>query len=558
MVDFPKEEGIRKIKTIREQEAEELAQVLSKKYELPYADLSKMTIEVDALKLIPEETARMAKIVAFQKIGKKVQVAILSPNPKKTQSILKELAKSDYKLTVFMVSEVSLEHAWERYIDLRKEADTLLTQGVVGISSERLEKLIGKAKHFDTFKKIITENIGASKKRGATSLLEVILAGAIGLDASDIHLEPHADDVRFRLRIDGVLHDISRFDTKNHKLLLSRIKLVSGLKLNVHSEGQDGRFSIRLKDVDIEIRTSIIPGPYGESTVLRILNPKSIAVSLEDLGINEYLYNILIEEIKKPNGMIFTTGPTGSGKTTTLYAFIKKVYRPELKIITLEDPIEYHLKGITQTQVEESRGYTFSEGLRSILRQDPDVLMIGEVRDLETARISMHSALTGHLVFSTIHTNDAAGTIPRLVDLGVDPNIIAPAINLSIAQRLVRNLCTKCKVIRDPKPEEIEKLEKIIATFPEKIKRPDLEGLKLYDHKGCDECSGIGYKGRIGVFEAILIDDEMEQLILSRPSESAINKVATKPGIPNMKQDGIMKVIEGKTTLEELRRVVEL
>ena len=276
-------------------------------------------------------------------------------------------------------------------------------------------------------------------------MLEIILAGALSADASDIHIEPQEKQVRLRFRLDGVLHDILLFDYKIYNLILSRIKLVSGLKLNIHNQAQDGRFSIKINEGATEVRTSVIPEAYGESIVLRILNPKSISISFDALGIDKDLMNILEKELKKPNGMILTTGPTGSGKTTTLYAFLRKIYTPETKIITLEDPVEYHLPNIVQTQVEESIGYSFSAGLRSVLRQDPDIIMVGEIRDLETAKTAINSALTGHLVLSTLHTNNAAGTIPRLVDLGVNPASIAPAVNISMAQRLVRKLCGKCK-----------------------------------------------------------------------------------------------------------------
>ena len=339
---------------------------------------------------------------------------------------------------------------------------------------------------------------------------------------------------------------------------MSRIKLTSGLKLNVHNQAQDGRFSIRTNETTIEVRTSVIPGTFKESIVLRILNPKSLSISFENLGMEKKLLETLNKELIKPNGMILTTGPTGSGKTTTLYAFLKKIYTPETKIITLEDPVEYHLSGIVQTQVEESRGYTFSSGLMSILRQDPDIIMVGEIRDMETARTAMNAALTGHMVLSTLHTNDAAGTIPRLIDLGANPNIIAPAINVAMAQRLVRKLCGECKEKYNPNDEEKKTVQEVVDTFPHDYPHPETQNFFLWKAGGCDACNGIGYKGRIGVFEAILIDDKMEALIAKMPSEIEILTSAKEQGILNMKQDGILKVLNGVTSLGELRRVVEL
>jgi type IV pilus assembly protein PilB len=429
---------------------------------------------------------------------------------------------------------------------------TELSKGIVDVSSQKMEEFMAQEKTFEDLKNIFSLAVGSKKDRKISELLEIILAGAISADASDIHIEPQEKQIRLRFRLDGVLNDIFFFEYNVYNLLLSRVKLVSGLKLNIHDQAQDGRFSIHLRETEVEVRTSVIPENYGESIVLRVLNPKSISVPFEELGIEKHLQEILIKEIKKPNGMILTTGPAGSGKTTTLYAFLKKLYTPEIKIITLEDPIEYHLKGIMQTQVEEDKGYTFSNGLRSILRQDPDVIMVGEIRDLETAKIAMNSALTGHLVLSTLHTNDAAGTIPRLIDLGVNPNIIAPAINVAMAQRLLRKLCNNCKEKYEPKKEELEIIKKY---------NPPTDGTEvkyLYKAKGCSSCNNIGYKGRIGVFEAILIDEKIENLILQKPSETDILKAAKDQGILNMQQDGILKALNGITSFEELQRVVEL
>jgi type IV pilus assembly protein PilB len=285
--------------------------------------------------------------------------------------------------------------------------------------------------------------MGQKQSYKISRLLEIIIAGALALKASDVHIEPEEKFVRIRYRLDGVLTDILHFDKETFRLLLSRIKLLSGMKLNL-TGAQDGRYSIILENTEIEIRTSILPSAYDESIVMRVLNPTSISVPLESLGIPRKLLSVLLKEIDKPEGMILTTGPTGSGKTTTLYAFLRKVYTPEIKVITIENPIEYHLEGIVQTQVNTDKGYTFLEGLRSALRQDPDIIMVGEIRDRETAEIAVNSALTGHLVFSTLHTNNAAGTFPRLIDLGVNPKVITSALSVSMAQRLVRKLCPEC------------------------------------------------------------------------------------------------------------------
>jgi len=302
---------------------------------------------------------------------------------------------------------------------------------------------------FANIRKVINNIVSFKKeiensfKKEITETAEVILGGAIALEASDIHIEPEEEQVKIRIRVDGMLQDITTIGFESYRPLLSRIKLLSGLKLNISDRPQDGRFTIALPDTFIEIRSSSLPAEYGESIVLRILNPKSL-IEIEKLGLRKDLLDIVTKEIKKPNGMIMVTGPTGSGKTTTLYAFLKKIQTPEIKIITIEDPIEYHLKGISQTQVAQEKGYDFANGLKSIMRQDPDVVLVGEIRDLETATTALQASLTGHLVLSTLHTNDATGTITRLQALGEKPVNIAPALNMAVAQRLVRKVCRRC------------------------------------------------------------------------------------------------------------------
>jgi len=544
------------IDSMRKSEAEDLAKLLSQKYNLPYLDLSRMTIDIDALKILEEKEAREGKLAVFQKAGQKLQVAIESPNPETTQRTLSNLQEKGYKINTFLVSEQSLSRAWKRYSEVPEYEET--QRGVIDVSSEKLDEFLKQTSTIEELKNLFASSSATQKNRKISEVLEIILAGALSADASDVHIEPQEAQVRLRFRLDGVLHDILLFDYKIYNLILSRIKLVSGLKLNVRNQAQDGRFSIKVKEEEIAVRTSVIPEAYGESIVLRILNPKSIAISFEELGIDKNLMNILEKELSKPNGMILTTGPTGSGKTTTLYAFLRKIYTPETKIITLEDPVEYHLPNIVQTQVEESIGYSFSAGLRSILRQDPDIIMVGEIRDLETAKTAINSALTGHLVLSTLHTNNAAGTIPRLIDLGVNPTSIAPAVNISMAQRLVRKLCDKCKEKQPASENESAAVKKVIETFPPNKQRPDTQEIFIWKAKGCKFCNNLGYKGRIGVYEAILIDEEVEPLILLNPTETEILKKSEKQGILNMKQDGILKVLNGTTSLDELQRVIEL
>ncbi len=423
--------------------------------------------------------------------------------------------------------------------------------GQIKISPEKI--LIGKEK----IKCILDfkEEIEKFLFREVTQLVEILLIGSFYLDVSDIHLEPKKENVLLRIRIDGVLHDVLFLDFETYRPLTSRIKLLSGLKINITDRPQDGRFSLLISDSSIEIRTSSLPSEYGEAIVMRILNPKWV-VSMEALGLREDMLKLFYEELKKPTGMIICTGPTGSGKTTTLYAFLQKLVTPEIKIITIEDPIEYHLKGVSQTQVDESKGYTFATGLRAVVRQDPDVILVGEVRDFETAQISLQAALTGHLVLTTLHTNDAAGTVARFQALGEKVTNIAPALNLVIAQRLVRKICPKCAELKPIPAERLERLKVAFKDLPKTVKVPELRlGMKIPFAKGCRECNFTGYKGRMGIFECFSVDDEIERFILTNPSIVDLKELAIKKGMVLMHLDGYIKALWGRTTFEEVERV---
>jgi type II secretory ATPase GspE/PulE/Tfp pilus assembly ATPase PilB-like protein len=382
-----------------------------------------------------------------------------------------------------------------------------------------------------------------------TEAIELIFEGAISIKASDIHLEPEEKNIRLRFRMDGVLQNVFDFEKKDYPTILNRLKLMAEMKINIHDAPQDGRITLKSKDVDIEVRVSVLPGAYGESIVMRLLDPRTLKKDLEELGMRPELLEQIKKQLAKTTGSILTTGPTGSGKTTTLYAFLNFVNKPGIKIITIEDPIEYHIKGISQTQVESEKGYTFANGLRSIVRQDPDIILVGEIRDVETTEIAMHAALTGHLVFSTLHTNDAAGTIPRLIDMGAKPQIIAPAINMAMAQRLVRKLCEKCKEKTEASAEEIERIKTALKNLEE-------NKITIYKAKGCENCNLTGYQGRIGIFEAFSIDDEIEKIILKSPAIIEIKELIIKKGMITMLQDGYLKVIEGIIDMAEIERVL--
>ena len=425
--------------------------------------------------------------------------------------------------------------------------------GEIQISSKISSELKQGVRNIPDFK----SGIEKFSEENITALSEVLFGGGIILEASDLHIEPEEDKAKLRVRIDGVLQDVMFLDLKIYRSLLSRIKLLSGIKLNIAGRPQDGRFSIAFGDSQIEIRASTLPAEYGEAIVLRILNPKAL-IELEVLGLRKDLLEIFKQEIKKPNGMIVVTGPTGSGKTTTLYAFLKKMQKPEIKIITIEDPIEYHLEGISQTQVAPEKKYDFANGLRSIMRQDPDVILVGEIRDLETASIALQAALTGHLVLTTLHTNDAAGTIARLQALGEKPANIAPAINVVIAQRLVRKICKGCGKSVKISTSLLNKIKSVFEGIPKTVKIPKLDlNLKIPQTKGCKDCNFTGYRGRIGVFEVFFVDEEGERFILTSPSISALREKIIKKGMVTMYQDGLLKVLQGITALEEVERVTE-
>ena len=491
----------------------------------------------------------------FQLSGKTLKVAIFSPDEPKTKETLRILEERGYKLDLYLASHASLEKVWARYAEISGASKT--EAGMIDISGESMEVLIGRFTTLNDVAHELESAFSSKDARHVSKIFSIILAGAIGIRASDIHIEPAEDMIHIRYRIDGILHEVGALPHTVYRLFSSRLKLLAGLKLNVGTESQDGRFSIRIADLEIEIRVSVIPGAYGEGVVMRLLNPQSLNVTLEDLGMSPRLLALLEREIKKPHGMVLNTGPTGSGKTTTLYSFLKRIYSPEIKVMTIEDPIEYHLAGVSQTQVESDKGYTFVEGLRAAMRQDPDVIMIGEIRDSETAKVAINAALTGHMVFSTLHTNTAAGAIPRLIDIGVTPKILGSSLTVALAQRLARKLCDKCKKEDVPNERERKIIDEVSVLIKEKTGSV-VQTEKVWRTVGCPVCSNTGYKGRIGIFEAVLMDADIEALLDTIPSEREIREVAKKQGILDMREDGIEKILAGTTSFDEVERVVDL
>ncbi|MBI2462922.1 MAG: type II/IV secretion system protein [Candidatus Spechtbacteria bacterium] len=550
---IPKEqqrEQEHEITSLRAKEEEEFAKKLAEDLNLPYINLSFVPIQQEAVQIIPKDEAREAEIAIIQKTGRVIQIVARDPRNKNAKNIIDSLKNQYIRVTIFVVSETSLKKAWGQYP--KSTGKTKIT-GEVSISPNAVKSLRESIHSWDDLR----QNLSTLSEERVSSVLEMILAGALNLRASDVHIETQDKDRSvLRLRIDGILHNITEISPHAQRLLLSRVKLLSGMKLNIKNTSQDGRFSLASGEDQIEIRSSALPGEYGENIVLRVLDPASLK-SVADLGFRQNLFELIDSQIHQPNGMILVTGPTGSGKTTTLYAFLKTLATPEVKIITLEDPVEYHLEGITQTQVDPKHNYTFASGLRSILRQDPDIILVGEIRDDETADTAIHASLTGHLVFSTLHTNDAAGAIPRLMSLGGDPAVLGSALHMIIAQRLVRVLCAACKKSYTPTKEEMAYIQDVINSLPIQFPKPVFSVTdSLYIPVGCEECTATGYRGRIGVFEILPMTPELEQLIQKHPTIAQIKDLAYSIGVTTMEQDGVLNVIAGNTTIEEVKRVM--
>jgi type IV pilus assembly protein PilB len=526
---------------------EEAAFRLAAKNGLPYIDLALYPVETDDLVLIPESDAKRLGIVLFQRKGAAANVAMTNPADTQALAYLQDLAsQKGWQISIYAVSQPGIEHAWRNYSH-RTLIDNLdlVRVSLSGEDLNRFESDFGELMHLHEDSPIT-----------ASRAMEVILAGANKLDASDIHLEPSEENVRLRYRIDGVLQDIGTLPNDIYHLLVSRIKMISKMRINIRDKAQDGHFFINLNQSRIDIRVNIIPGKYGESVNMRLLSNDDIVTSITDLGLRGRAYDEVLRQIEKPSGIILNTGPTGSGKTTTLYSILAKLNTPETKIITVEDPIEYSLPGIVQTEVSKDKAYTFATALRAIVRQDPDILLVGEIRDDETADIAINAALTGHLVLSTLHANSAAAAIPRLIELGVRPSLITASLNIMIAQRLVRKLCPHCKESYRPAKETLDSIVKLITIISPKanVSLPqDTE--TLWKAVGCPKCHFTGYRGRIGIFEILTMNQGIIELINNGGTEQDIFKMALEDGMITMTQDGILKTLEGITTLEEVSRV---
>ncbi|MFZ3031897.1 MAG: GspE/PulE family protein [Candidatus Moraniibacteriota bacterium] len=535
---------------MRAESIEKEAAAFAGRIGLPYIDFHVFPVDAETLFLVPEKDARALNLVVFHKKDTAYLFATTTPEQEEVLRFIADFS-SDHgtQSELYVISDASLEHALAQYAQKRTLLDNLdLVRVSLGDSDlERFEKNFGE---------LIT--LHKDHPLDTSKAVEIILAGAKKLKASDIHLEPEETVVRLRYRIDGVLQNIGDLPNEIYRLILSRIKMIGKMRLNVRKEAQDGHFFITIEEKRIDVRVNIIPGKHGESINMRLLSGEDIVADIDSLGLQGSARDIVLHEIERPNGMILNTGPTGSGKTTTLYTLLHHINKPGAKIITVEDPIEYSLPGIVQTEVSKDKSYTFATALRAVVRQDPDVILVGEIRDNETADISVNAALTGHLVLSTLHSNSAPASIPRLLELGVRPSLIASSINLLIAQRLVRSLCPDCKTSYIPAEETTSFIIRYISIISPKAKISlPKEMSLLWKAVGCIACNFSGYQGRVGIFEVLPMTTGIKEIVNKMGTEQDIFKAALENGMVTMTQDGILKALQGITTMEEVLRVTD-
>ncbi len=513
------------------------------KARVEYQDLNKIVVPKELLSKIPENIARSYKAVPFGQQEDIINVAMVDPEDVETREMIKRLLGE--KIKIFLATESDINSVLSQYQGLENEVSSAIA------STEEEEEDNQKDKE-----KLISESV--SDDAPAAKIVASLLKRAIRDKASDVHIEPTEKEVEVRFRLDGVLRKKVSLPKDIQAAVISRIKILSNMKIDEQRVPQDGRFNMRVDNRRVDFRVSSMPVAFGEKVVMRILDKESGVLTIEQLGIRGSGLKTLEVNLTKSHGMVLVTGPTGSGKSTSLYAMIQKVYNEGVNIITLEDPIEYQMRGINQSQVNSEIGYTFAAGLRSILRQDPDIIMLGEIRDRETAEMAVHAALTGHVVLSTLHTNDAAGAAPRMIDMGVEPFLITSSINVVVGQRLVRTICSDCKEEVKLTDEEMAAIQKEIDSMPEGEKNEIAsKELKFFKGKGCKSCENSGYKGRIGIYEVLDITPEMQQLILKRVSSDELNNLARSQGMASMVQDGILKACNGVTSMEEVWRATK-
>ncbi len=528
---------------------EDLFSLKAKMLNIPFFKVNKdEEIPLDVLELISEEAAVNYKMISLFKKGNTIGVGMVYPENISAQNALRFLSnKGNFNYEIHVITIDDLNGVLKQYSALKRETKRALTE----FSKEKSEILIALAKG--------SSSVEMTGEAPIIKMVLVILRHAIEGNASDIHIEPGREKLNVRFRQDGVLH-LSLFLPLNvHSSIVSRIKILANLKIDENRIPQDGRFSAKINNKDIDFRVATLPTLYGEKVEIRILDPTEGLKSFDKIGLVGRNFELVKEAIKRPYGLVIASGPTGSGKTTTLYAILRILNQESVNIVTIEDPIEYSIDGINQSQVKPEIGYSFAEGLRQILRQDPNIIMVGEVRDEETASLVTHSALTGHIVLSTLHTNSAVGVVPRLIDMGVRPFLIPSTLRIAISQRLIRTLCQNCKK-KVKAPDKVKDyIIKNLETLPANVKKEfKVSGeIFIYEANGCQECSFKGYRGRTGLFEVLSMTEKLSEIILKNPVESLIFKTAQKEGMLTMFQEGITKVLAGETTIDEISRVTE-
>lgn len=527
-----------------------LLETKSKLLTIPYKILESSEIPDGVLKQIPEQTVRNFRVVPLAVQDAMLIVGMVSPDDVKAQDALRFVAKQQkVNLGVYVISLSLWEDVLRRYSPFRGEVDA----AVRAISSTSNKKFSSE------FQAIALE--GGAKGMEDAPIIRIVastLKEAVWEKSSDIHIEPQRNRLRIRFRLDGELKEVASMPIELHQPIVSRVKVLSNLKIDETRVPQDGRFRTVLLGRDIDFRVATFPTPAGEKVAIRVLDPLVGLKGLEDLGFLGRNERLIRDAIQKPYGMVLITGPTGSGKTTTLYALMQIINKDTVNVVSLEDPVEYYIDGLNQSQVHPEIGYDFASGLRQILRQDPDVIMVGEIRDNETAGLAVHAALTGHIVLSTLHTNNAAGVIPRLVDMKVEPFLIPSALNMMIAQRLVPRLCQKCLVKKEPNPEIRAIIQESLRNVSdEELKGIDKEALSVYESTGCDACNGKGITGRVALFEILLMTKQLEQIITSGMQESALVEESKRQKMITLRQDGVLKALRGMVSVETVLRETE-
>lgn len=512
---------------------DELGKLLAEAEGAQFINLRKEKIDEDVLGLIPEPVARKRRVIAFARTSEGVKVAMEDPHDLRTVHLVEKRVGT--KVIPYFATKLDISEALSHYkASLREEFARLIFKWESPSASRD------------------------DKEQMAVRMVDTLLEYGYYNRASDIHIEPHTENILIRFRIDGVMHDM--VETKKDLIdpIVTRIKILAKMRTDEHRANLEGRLTFEAEEEDVDVRISIVPVPEGENTVLRLLSEKNRELSVGTLGFAPRDEEKIMEVLKRPHGMVLATGPTGCGKTTTVYAVLKVLNAREVNIATIEDPIEYHIEGVTQIQVNSAKDITFAHGLRAIIRQDPDIIMVGEIRDEETANIAINAAMTGHVLLSTLHANDAGTTLTRLIDMGIEPFLVSSTANLIIAQRLVRKICERCRISYEMTKDEKKTVEDA-PQFQSALKKfkGEEEVIRLYKGKGCDACGGTGYAGRTGIFEVLTVTDAIKDLVMKRAPSGEVMKEGVREGMTTMLEDGIEKVLNGITTLEEIFRATQ-